>query len=173
MNHDPEKFQVAYQAGKEALERGEYRLSVENLQKAHQMVTPNSRLGGEVGIWLIAAYQAAGQIDAAIALGQKLLTHPHGEIRQQSQNLLYIIQAPHLKRPQEWMSEIPDLGNLAESEPEYRRGSNPPKQPKPYATEAVDLSQVNTKDNQFIWFALLAILLTFLGVIYWGNIMSG
>ena len=164
-----EKFQIEYQAGKEALEKGEYRLSLEHLRQAHQLVLPQSYLGGEVAIWLVTAYQALRQFDEAITLCQQLSRHPHLEIRQQSKNLLYIIQAPQLQRPQEWMSKIPNLDSLSESDLEYRRGSNKPKKTKLYHTESVDLSQVNTQDNQFLWVALVAIILMLLGIIFSGN----
>ena len=163
---EQEKLQVEFQAGKKALERGEYRLSIKHLETASELARFGTRLGGEVGIWLMSAYQAANQIDLAIALGQKLEKHPYSEVVQQSKRLLYIIQAPQLVRPREWMSEIPDLTNLEESKPKDRRGSSfskssstKLKEPKP-----LDLSEVNTQDNQFIWLALITIILIFGGL---------
>ena len=41
------QFQEKFQAGKLALEQGRYRLSVENLEEAIQLVTLGSRAGGE------------------------------------------------------------------------------------------------------------------------------
>lgn len=162
-----EQFQQEYQAGKEAFERGNYQQSVSHLEAAHQLVSPHSRRGGEVGIWLITAYQAANRVPDAIAMSQKLSRHPHTEIRKQSQRLLYILQAPALKRPKEWMVEIPDLGTLPESDPKDRRGSNRLKSAsKPKELELIDRSQINSKDNSFVWLALIAILLT-LGGLWW------
>ena len=103
-----EKFHLKYRAGKEALERGQYRLSIENLEAAKELIAPNSRRGGEVQIWLVTAYQAANKIPEAIALCQELVTHPDLQTREQAQHILYIIKAPRLERPKEWMSEIPD-----------------------------------------------------------------
>ncbi|MGK7872759.1 MAG: tetratricopeptide repeat protein [Xenococcaceae cyanobacterium] len=165
-SENQEKFQIEYQAGKYALERGQYRLSVQHLEKASQLVALPSRLGGEANIWLVTAYQAAGMQAEAIALCKQLCKHPHSEIRKQSKHLLYIIEAPQLKRPREWMTEIPDLGALSDSEPKYRRGSGLAKQSQSSPGDPIDLSQVNTKDNQFIWVALLVILLTFGGLIW-------
>ena len=62
-----ERFQQRYQAGKQALESGKYRQSIENLEIAKELVAPNSRRGGEAQIWLVSAYQAANQLDQAIA----------------------------------------------------------------------------------------------------------
>ncbi|MDJ0690658.1 MAG: tetratricopeptide repeat protein [Xenococcaceae cyanobacterium MO_188.B32] len=169
VSNNREKFQIQYQAGKKAFERGEYRQSVQYLEAAKALTTNSSRLGGEAQIWLVTAYQAAGQEKEAIALAQELATHPHPQISQQAKRLLYIMQAPQLKRPKEWMSEIPDLADTADGKPKYvtaksktsSSSSSSNKTPEP-----VDLSQVNTQDNQFIWVALVLTLLTFIGL-FW------
>jgi tetratricopeptide (TPR) repeat protein len=162
-----EKFRLRYQAGKNALEKGEYNLSVQYLEEAKELVAKSTRLGGEAQIWLVMAYQAAGQLKEAIALCQELATHLHPEIRQQAKRVLYIIQAPQLKRPKEWMSEIPDLTATSNDQPQYVTAKNQRKNNNNQTNlsdETVDLSQVNTKDNQFIWFALVIIILTFGGL---------
>lgn len=165
---EQEKFRLRYQAGKIALEQGEYNRSVQYLEEAKDLVLKSTRLGGEAQIWLVMAYQAAGKLPEAIALCQELSTHPHPEIRQQAKRVLYIIQAPQLKRPKEWMSEIPDLTATGNDRPQYvtakTQGKKNPTPTK--AEEPIDLTQVNTKDNQFIWFALLIIILTFGGLFF-------
>ena len=45
-----EIVKAEYQAGKAAFERGQYRNSVQHLEKASDLVARNSRLGGEVQI---------------------------------------------------------------------------------------------------------------------------
>jgi tetratricopeptide (TPR) repeat protein len=156
-----ELARTRYQAGKVAFENGKYRESVENLEKARDLLERNSRLGGEVEIWLVTAYEAAGRTEDAIALCQQLRRHPHSETRDQARRLVYILQAPKLKRPSNWMTQIPDLGTLGDNEAKIRISPKPrPSQRKPPAEkEFVDLSQVNTKDNRFIWVALMAIAL--------------
>ena len=169
VSNNREKFQIQYQAGKKAFERGEYRQSVQYLEAAKTLTANSSRLGGEAQIWLVTAYQAAGQEREAIALCQELATHPHPEIRQQAKRLLYIIQAPQLQRPKEWMSEIPDLANTSDSKPKYitaKTKTNTKFSQSNNNPEPVDLSQVNTEDNQFIWVAIIFILLTF-GGLFW------
>ena len=169
VSSNQEKFQIQYKAGKKAFERGEYRQSIQYLSAAKALTTNSSRLGGEAQIWLVTAYQAAGKDKEAIALAQELATHPHPEIRQQAQRLLYIIQAPQLKRPKEWMSEIPDLADTVEGKPKYVTAKNKTSSsssPSKDIPEPVDLSQVNTQDNQFIWVALVLTLLTFVGL-FW------
>lgn len=157
-----ELARTRYQSGKTAFENGQYREAVENLEKASALLARNSRLGGEVEIWLVTAYEAAGRTEEAIALCQKLQRHPFSETSQQARRLLYILQAPKLVRPNEWMTEIPDLGALPDNESKIRVTAKPQKsRPKKSAEpEYVDLSQVNTSDNRFIWVAMIAIGLT-------------
>ena len=167
----PESLEIVkaqYQAGKAAFERGQYRESVQHLEKASALVKRNSRLGGEVQIWLVTAYEAAGQTQSAIALCEQLKRHPDLETSKQGKRLLYILQAPQLKRPDEWMTQIPDLATVADNKNQTRLGSpttttKPQQQPIP---EPVDLSEVNTRDNRFIVVALIAIGLTVAGLIW-------
>lgn len=165
---DREKFHQKYQAGKEALERGEYRLSVQYLEAAKDLVVATSRNGGEVQIWLVTAYQAANMLTEAICLCENLSNHPNLETRQQAKRLLYIIKAPKLSRPKEWMSEIPDLTGTESDKPKYVTVKKPDRanSNQNRVTESIDLSQVNTEDNRFVWFALLIILLTAIGLVW-------
>ncbi|MCC0178251.1 outer membrane protein assembly factor BamD [Waterburya agarophytonicola K14] len=153
-----EKFQQKFQAGQTALERGNYRLSIEYLEAARELIPLNSRRGGEVQIWLLSAYQAADKIPEAIALCQELILHPNTQTREQAQRILYIIKAPKLERPKEWMSEIPDL---RDAEPGLSRYVAAKKQTPKSSVELpkIDLERPpsDSQDNQFIWFALFLI----------------
>ena len=152
------KFQQQYQAGREALERGQYRASIENLAAAIELVPPNSRRGGEARVWLVTAYQAANQIEAAIALAQELTTHPDFQTREQAQRILYIMKAPKLERPKEWMSEIPDFARVDRGASRYV-GTKKKSADKPTQLELEDLEQipVDVKDKDFMWFALVLV----------------
>jgi thioredoxin-like negative regulator of GroEL len=172
-SENEEKSRIEYQAGKAAFERGDYRASVKRLEAACALMNRTSRLGGEAQIWLVTAYEAAGQTSEAIALCKQLSRHPDPETSKQGKRLLYILEAPQLTRPAEWMTEIPDLGAIAESDPKDRRGSSASatsnrNSKEGLELEPVDLSQVNTKDNQFIWVALIALSLTVAGLIWFG-----
>ncbi len=153
-----------YQTGKAAFENGQYREAVENLEKASALLVRNSRLGGEVQIWLATAYEAAGRNEDALALCEQLKRHPFPEINQQARRLEYIWKAPKLNRPKEWMTEIPDLGAMSGNDNKVKFVANTNKsangQQKLPEPEYVDLSQVNTKDNRFIWLALIVVGLT-------------
>lgn len=171
-SENKEKFQIEYQAGKAAFERGDYRTAVKRLEAASALMNRTSRLGGEAQIWLVTAYEAAGQTAEAIALCKQVSRHPDVETSKQGKRLLYILQAPQLTRPTEWMTQIPDLGAIAESDPKDRRGSNGTvairNRDRKEPLEPVDTSQINTKENQFIWIALIALGLTIAGLIWFG-----
>lgn len=167
-------IQTFYQAGKAAFERGQYRQSIEQLEQACALVNRTSRLGGEVHMWLVTAYEAAGKRDEAIALCEIMGRHPDPTTAKQSKRLLYILKAPRLKMRPEWVTPIPDLAAL-EDNPDTSAGVSsyrPSKvrSPKPRPVEEpapIDWSQVNTKDNQFIWVALGAIACTIGGLLWW------
>jgi hypothetical protein len=151
--------QAEYEIGKDAFERGEYRRSVQYLEKATARVNLQSPLGGEIQTWLVTAYEATGQRSDALELCRIISQHPDWQIRKQGKRLLSILEAPQLKSRPEWLTQIPDLTNLAESEAFDRKGVSSTTLPKPpedngFKLEPADLSQINTNDNRFIWFAL-------------------
>ena len=149
-----------YQQGKIAFENGHYREAVEQLEKAGALLAPHTKLSGDVQIWLVTAYEAAGRNEEAIALCEKLKRHANFETNKEAKRLHYILTAPKLERPQEWMTKIPDFSNLSDnkSPANFAVRTSPSSQgkasPQP---EIIDLSQVNTQDNHFIWVALMAI----------------
>jgi tetratricopeptide (TPR) repeat protein len=168
-----ESIEVAkkrYQQGIAAFEGGQYREAVEFLETASAILSRNTRLGGEVQIWLATAYEADGRVDDAIDLCEQLKRHPHAETSTQARRLQYIWKAPKLNRPKEWMTEIPDFGVMSDNDNKTKlvvntsKSSNEPKKtPEP---EYVDLSQVNTEDNRFIWVGLVIVALTVLYLIW-------
>ncbi len=161
-----------YLAGVAAFERGQYPESVKRLEKASALVKRDSGFGGKVLIWLVTAYEATGQTAEAITLCEQIKQHPDAETSKQGKRLLYIMQAPQLKRPSEWLTQIPDLTAIADNTSQTRLSNTnlPRTKPKPpQKPEPVDLSQVNTKDNQFIWVSLIFIGLT-VGWLFWANL---
>jgi tetratricopeptide (TPR) repeat protein len=159
-----------YQAGKVAFESGQYREAIEQLEKAVALLARNSRLGGEVQIWLVTAYEAAGRTEDAIALCEQLKRHPHLETSKEAKRLQYILKAPRLQRPKEWMTEIPDLKAIPDNETKIRLAANVTKSSQQKASpepEIVDLKSVNTRDNRFIWLALIVIGLTVAGLVWY------
>ena len=157
-----------YRNGKAAFENGKYRQAVEELKKACALLERNSRLGGEVQIWLATAYEAAGQNQEAIDLCEQLKRHPYPETSKEAKRLQYILKAPKLERPKEWMTEIPDLAALSD-EGKIRLAASPKKSSTTKEVdeiEFIDLSQVNTQDNRFIWLTLIVIAMTLVSLIW-------
>ncbi|MDB9518129.1 hypothetical protein PN466_14350 [Roseofilum reptotaenium CS-1145] len=157
--------------GKQAFERGDYREAIADLEAAKGQVSGSSALGGEVQIWLVTAYEAAGKRDEALSLCETLDNHPDWHTRKQARRLLEILKAPQLNRRSEWNTTIPDLSAMEESDRLYRQGTGttqvkPPKSKE--ELEPVDLSSVETEDNRFLWVALVAIALIIGGWIGFG-----
>lgn len=169
MTIDPRsQAQTEYAQGQAAFERGEYRQAVAHLEAGVNLARAATPLGGEIQIWLVNAYNAVGRGRDAEALCETLTRHPDLEVRKQAKNLLYILQAPQLRRPGNWMSQIPDLGRLEEGSQSGGGLSTvairptPKRSPKP-EPEPLDPSKINTRDNGFLWIAL-----GFVGVILGG-----
>lgn len=165
-----ERVAIDYQAGKTAFERGRYRESIQSLARASALAGQNSRLGGEIQILLVTAYEAAGQRQEAIALCRHLMHHPVVQIRKQSRQVLAILEAPRLTLRPEWLTQIPDLSGVSDEDPKYRQGastSTPSRPAQPTTTpDPVDPSQININDNRFIWIALIAIALVLGGIVW-------
>jgi len=169
-NEHVDPVQAAYQVGQAAFERGDYRRSVIALETACAEVNRSSRLGGEVQTWLVTAYEAAGQRTEAIALCRALSQHPDLETRQQARQLLYILEAPQLKTRPEWLTQIPDLTVLADSNASDRRAastsvSKPPPPPKPaFQLEPINAEPNTIQTDRCVWVALVAAMLVLVGL---------
>lgn len=152
------RAQRLYQTGQMALERGQYRQSIALLEEALSLVSRQSILGGETTMLLITALEAVGDRTQALTLCRTLKSHNDLEIRRNSQQLLYILEAPQLQRPADWIVPIPDLSNLNDRSDRVggtgQRQTKIPKPPPPAIPEPVDPTRVNTHDNGFISLAL-------------------
>jgi tetratricopeptide (TPR) repeat protein len=166
-----DRAQIQYAYGQAAFERGNYREAVDHFEQAVALASASTTLGGEIQTWLVNAYSAVGRQNEAIALCQALARHPDLETRKQGKNLLYILQAPQLQRPANWMTEIPDLDQVS-SEGARSLGrsatggtgqSTARSRPTP---PPLDPSQINTQDNGFLWAALVGVVLV-LGGLLW------
>ncbi len=163
--------QAQYVSGQAAFERGSYREAVEHFEEAVQLAKATTPLGGEIQTWLVNAYSAVGRQQDAIALCQILTRHPDLETRKQGKNLLYILQAPQLQRPTNWMTQIPDLDDLsadgAKSLGAVGYSTATKSTPRTKLEEPpIDPSEINRQDNGFLWAALAGVALV-LGGLFW------
>ena len=154
--------------GQAAFERGRYKKAIAQFQTALALSNPIGMRGGEIQLWLVNAYIAAGEDKAGLALCRKLVRHPDLDTQRQSKRLLYILEAPELELKPEWTTKIPDLSDLdKDNGKKFAQKAKKPRRRKSKAEpEPLDLSQVNTEDNQFVWVALVGVLLA-IGSLFW------
>ena len=155
-------------SGQLLFERGRYKQAIAHFQTALALSNPVGSRGGEIQLWMVNAYIASGKEEEGLALCRKLIVHPDLDTKQQSKRILYILEAPELELKPEWVTQIPDLVNMDDnSQIRYAQRPKKPRRRKPKPEpEPIDLTQVNTADNQFVWIALLGIVLT-LGGLFW------
>lgn len=160
-----QRARAAYQLGQQAFERGRYADAVKAFEQG-LAEKPGISLDGELKLWLVNALAATDRRQEAIELCGQLARHPDLDVRKQSKQILYIIQAPKLQAKEEWLTKIPDLATLENSEekpwqkiPTKPRPLKPPPPPLP-------LSEVNTEDNGFVWAALIGSALL-VGGLWW------
>jgi len=155
-------------SGQALFERGRYKKAIADFKLALELSNPMGARGGEIQMWLVNAYIASGDEEAGLGLCRKLIVHPDLDTKQQSKRMLYILEAPELEMRPEWVTKIPDLTDF-DDDVKVRYAQRPKKkrrrkvEPEP---EPIDLSQVNTDDNQFVWIALVGVVLTLGGLIW-------
>jgi tetratricopeptide (TPR) repeat protein len=172
MSHD--RAQELYQRGRSLFEAGRYREAIEALESAVSLLAAGSALGGEMQVWLVTAYEAAGLQDLAVQLCRQLSKHPSLETRSQARRLLAILEAPILSKRPEWLTQIPDLSNLDEAgnaggkataiAPPAKR-SRPRPAPEP---EPIDPALI-VHENRFLGFSLVVVGLLISGWWVWGR----
>ncbi|MGD1866756.1 MAG: hypothetical protein ACFB0D_19565 [Phormidesmis sp.] len=160
--------EAAVASGQALFERGRYKKAIADFKMALSLSNPMGSRGGEIQMWLVNAYIASGNEEEGLALCRKLIVHPDLDTKQQSKRMLYILEAPELEMRPEWVTKIPELNDL-DDDVKIRYAQRPKKkrrrrvEPEP---EPIDLSQVNTADNQFVWIALVGIAITLGGLIW-------
>ncbi len=159
---------AAMASGQALFERGRYKYAIADFKMALSLSNPMGARGGGIQMWLVNAYIASGNEEAGLSLCRKLIVHPDLDTKQQSKRMLYILEAPELEMRPEWVTKIPDLTDFDDdvkvryaqrSKKKRRRKAEP--EPEP-----IDLSQVNTADNQFVWIALVGVALTLGGLVW-------
>ncbi|MEN9273860.1 MAG: tetratricopeptide repeat protein [Gloeomargarita sp. DG02_4_bins_56] len=146
-----------YREGVQAMAAGRYREAVAALQTA----LADAPHDPQVKLWLVMAYEADRQGQAARDLCRELTTHPDPHIRQQSQRVLYILEAPQLQRKPEWLNEIPLL--TEESSPPLPWGK-PRRSPAPEPREIVGVAPVGSNDFVPVMLAALSV-----GLLLWAG----
>ncbi len=164
--------------GQAAFEAGEYRAAIALLQRGEKLMLraggkPKS-LDGEIKIWLVMAFEAAGDSEKALELCRAVSKFPHGETREQGKRLLYVLEAPKLATQSDWITKIPDLSQIESSDdrawtppPTNLAPPRPPRpvKPKGYVIpEPTDVTKVNMGDDRSIVWLLGAAIGVLIGL---------
>jgi tetratricopeptide (TPR) repeat protein len=150
----------SYQEGLRAMERGQYRQAVLAFQEALAAHPQDP----QVKLWLVMAYEANQQRELARDLCRELTSHPDPQIRQQSQRVLYILEAPQLRRRAEWLNQIPLMTDESPPGVTFRQRQSKPSPPAVVSPSV----EPRVERNHFIPVALVGSLLVLFLWAGWG-----
>ncbi len=165
-------------AGQAAFEAGEYRTAIALLQRGEKLMLlaggkPKSR-DGEIKIWLVMAFEAAGDSEKALELCRAVSKFPHADTREQGKRLLYVLEAPKLATKSDWITKIPDLSQIESSDDRAWTPAPtnlaPPRPPRPVKQEGyvipepTDVTKVNMGDERSIVWLLGAAIGVLIGL---------
>ena len=120
-----------------ALERGDYGQGLELLLPLAEQHPLNSPEGPGLRLLMITAWMGQGQDDKAIATCRLLSRCRDPKLRQQAKQLLGVLEAPSLDRPERWSMRMPQLelnGSDSGQTSTMRRRSRRPEPPPPPPT---------------------------------------
>ena len=121
-----------------ALERGDYGQGLELLLPLAEQHPLNSPEGPGLRLLMITAWMGQGQDDKAIATCRLLSRCRDPKLRQQAKQLLGVLEAPSLDRPERWSMRMPQLelngSGSGQTSTMRRRRSRRPEPPPPPPT---------------------------------------
>ena len=134
MRDQPAKLDLS--SSEAALERGDYGQCLEllaPLADIHPLPTPD---GSRIRLLIVTALMGLGRDQDAVTTCRLLSRTGEPELRQQARQLLAILEAPSLERPERWSMRLPDLklsatGAAATTSMRGRRSKKPPPPPPP------------------------------------------
>ena len=158
-----------YQEAVSDFESGNYQQAIALLERARALAILESRLGGDILVWLANSYDAIGKTEEAIAMCRSLKKHPVGDIRKSARYMLGILTAPPLSKLEGVTSEVPILQSPDTYQPKpAARKTNPNSSKKPF--REVSLEKPNTDNsngiNNFLWLAIaiFLVILTYFAI---------
>ena len=114
-----------------ALERGDYKQCLTYLEELSKSCDTFGEEGAKIQLLMITALMGEGEIKKAILLCKKLAKHQNYSYRQQAKDLISILDAPVLSKPENWSVTIPAL-NLPSSKTTHQKpGKSLPKNAQP------------------------------------------
>jgi len=170
--------QTCFQAGQRAFEFGNYPIAIQKFEQGRTFASASSALHGELQTWLVTAYEAAGDRDRALELCRTIGSHPNLETRKQAKRLLYILEAPKLRRKEDWLTKIPDLTDIRDNnDKNWGTTASNLTSPKPVKIkppegyvipEPTDPTKVNMGDERSLGWAVAGAIAILLGVLWFG-----
>ena len=92
-----------------ALERGDYGQSLEMLSSLAELYPLTDPNGPYLRLLMVTAWMGQGQDDQALSTCRALCQCRDSDLRQQARQLLTILEAPSLERPERWSIRLPQL----------------------------------------------------------------
>lgn len=170
MSSEINSAEQLYQAAIANFEHGNYQDSVHQLEQAIELIDRGTKLGGEMQVWLVNAYDAVGRSTEAIALCRSLTKHPNIDVRKLAKYVLGILSAPKLRDLQGVVSEIPSFStwgaNSRQSNAPFgKRGSSSASAENTTNFNGIDIedkSRLPTSNSnmQFLWVMIALSIIT-------------
>ncbi len=117
-----------------ALNKGEYSYCIKLIEPLLVNHSAETSKGAQLRLLVVTAYMGNGNEKEAIETCRLLLNHKEIAIRQQSKQLLSILEAPCLPRPSTWSVEIPNLEINPSFPSTFRKTLKKKKGPPPPST---------------------------------------
>ena len=106
---------LALETAEAALQRGDYGQCLTFLEPLAKEYPLPSKEGAEIRMLMITAWMGQGDDQQAIALCRLLTKGKESEIKQQAKQLISILEAPTLPRPDNWSITLPNINLSAET----------------------------------------------------------
>lgn len=138
-----QKADASFRGAMAQFGKGGYEDAVRGYMQAIMLVGAPTRTGGQYGLWLAQALDAAGRKREATDVLRRLESHDDREVRKVARELLFIITAPRLQLDRGNFMEIPNFEESGSAVTEKLLMSNfgplqtalVEKQPEPYTLE--------------------------------------
>ncbi len=158
------KDELSLKIAEDALGRGDYGQCLELLQRLALENPLPSQKGAEIRMLMITAYMGQGDDQRAISTCRLLTQSRDSEFRSRAKQLLSILEAPSLQRPENWSIQLPEIDLVPQTDKNpYRNDSNH------YKTESTPLPATGPTRDLGIGFSTFVIaILTILTILLSG-----
>ncbi len=96
-----------------ALARGDYGQCLTLLEPLARKLPSTTKEGGEIRMLIVTALMGKGEEQAAIKTCKLITQCRNNELRQRAKQLLTVLEAPSLQRPENWSVQLPSMQLLS------------------------------------------------------------